>query len=133
MDRKFVGVLVIVAIISTTVGIIIFSRSAASAYSILTYDFPKDAVGRGAFSTSKEINHLTLGVLLNQPAGLVSISYVNLRQADQKLFPVTNEDLVGETRGEKASSAAIIPHMMNLTDFPIPHDWRMVFLCPASR
>ena len=124
MERKFAGTLAIVAIISTTIGMIIFSRAPESAYTILTYDFPKDAVGRGAFSTSKEINHLTLGILLDRPVGTVMISYANLMQASPKLFPVTNDDLVGETLVERASSAAIIPQMMNLTDFPIPQDWQ---------
>jgi hypothetical protein len=102
---------------------IIFGRSVESIYTILTYDFPKDVVGRGAFSTSKEINHLTLGLLLEKPVGLLTISYSNLMEANKKLFPVTNDDLVGDTLVEKASNVSIIPLMLNLTDFPIPHDW----------
>jgi hypothetical protein len=124
LDRKFVGVLVIVAIISTAIGLIIFSRSMETIYTILTYDFPKDPVGRGAFSTSKEINHLTLGLLLDKQVDTVSISFMSLVEADKKLYQITNDDLVGDTLVERASQAGIIPQMMNLTDFPHPHDWK---------
>jgi hypothetical protein len=73
--------------------------------------------------TSKEINHLTIGLLLDRPADTVSISFVSLMEANKKLYPVTNDDLVGDTLVERASSAAIVPQMLNLTDLPIPHDW----------
>jgi hypothetical protein len=51
-DREFVGLLVMVVIISTAIGLLIFSRSTETIYTILTYDYPRDTVeGR---KTSKE-------------------------------------------------------------------------------
>jgi hypothetical protein len=123
MDSRFLGTLVIIGIISTAIGLVIFSRSAESAYTIVSYDYPKDAVGRGKISTSKEINHITLSMVLDRDASRVTISLANLREADTKLYPITNDDLVGDTLVEKATGTGIIPHMLNMTDFPIDHDW----------
>jgi hypothetical protein len=61
--------------------------------------------------------------VLDRDAKRVTISLQNLKEADSRLYPITNDDLAGDTLVEKATGTGIIPNMLNMTDFPIDHDW----------
>ena len=75
LDTRFAGTLVIIAIFSTAAGSLMFGGVTPVGYSILTNEFPTDPVGKGRFLVSKDTDHLTLSLLVDEPSAMLELSY----------------------------------------------------------
>jgi hypothetical protein len=124
LDTRFVGTLVIIAIISTAAGTLMFGGVTPVGYSILTNEFPKDPMSKGRFLASKDTDHLTMSLLVDKPIAMLELSYWYLVATS---YEFSEEDLEGWdelSMSEKASRVGLIPSMMEQTDFPFNDEIR---------
>jgi hypothetical protein len=119
MDRRFLGTLAMIGIISTAIGTVIFGRASPASYSVLFYEYPKVG-GRGMFSAEREIEHLTFGLVVNEPVSSVKVSYSYLREIEETHPP---EEVGVDSTLDIARQTGLIPWMMNLSNFPISQGW----------
>jgi len=118
MDTRFAGTLVIIAMVSTAAGSLMFGGVTPVGYSILTNEYPTDPVGKGRFLASKDTDHLTISLLVDKPAAMLELSFWYLVESP---YEITEENLVGWDKlsmSEKASRVGLIPSMMELKEFP---------------
>jgi len=124
LDKRFLGSLVIIAIISTAVGMLMFARSVEAPYTILTYEYPKDPSGRGSLPTTGEKDHILLSLLVNKPLSLLSISYSYLGTSELDMEKMDQSGWSGLSMMEKASRVGLIPDLIDMQrDLSMPLGW----------
>ena len=118
MDTRFVGTLVIIAIVSTAAGTLMFGGVTPVGYSVLTNEFPTDPVGKGRFLAKRDTDHLTISLLVDEPAAMLELSFWYLVATP---YEISEEDLIGWDElspSEKASRVGLIPSIMEQIEFP---------------
>jgi hypothetical protein len=118
MDTRFAGILVIIAIVSTAVGSLMFGGVTPVGYSILTNEYPTDPVGKGRFLAIKDTDHLTLSLLVDEPVAMLELSFWYLVETPYEISEVDQVGWDGLSMMEKASRVGLIPSMIELIEFP---------------
>lgn len=116
MDRRFVGLLLMIGIASTAAGALIFARGPQSAYSLVENEYPIDPRGRGYLPLTSGTARFQLGVLLNKPAGRLTISFATLVNTSYELSGVEPQTWGEMELRDKASHVALIGEILNLTE-----------------
>ena len=78
MDKRFVGLLLMIGIGSVALGSIIFARWGGAEYTILTNDYPKDPFGRGYMPLTEETDRFLMSILVSRPLEEVSLDFAYL-------------------------------------------------------
>jgi len=105
-----------IGIASTAAGAVIFARGPRSAYSVVENEHPIDPRGRGYLPLTGGTARFQLGILLNKPAGRLTVSFVTLVNTSYELSgaePQTWDEM--DLQG-KASHVAVIGEILNLTE-----------------
>jgi len=116
VDRRFLGLLLMIGIASTAAGALIFARGAKSAYSVIENEYPIDPRGRGYLPLTSGTARFQLGILLNKPAGRLTVSFATLVNTSYKLSGVEPQTWGEMELQDKASHVALIGEILNLTE-----------------
>lgn len=116
MDRRFLGLLLIIGIVSTAAGALIFARRPRSAYSVVENVYPVDPRGRGYLPLTSGTARFQLGILLNKPVGRMTVSFATLVNTSYKLSGVDSQTWDQMGLEDKASHVGLIGEILNLTE-----------------
>ena len=115
VDRRFVGLLLMITIASVALGSIIFAPWGGSEYTILSNDYPKDPKGRGYMPTTGETDRFLISILVSRPLEEVTLQFAYLANTSYRLSKELPEGWDQLDLAERARHVGSIPHILNRT------------------
>jgi len=115
VDRKFVGLLLMITIASIALGSIIFARWAGSEYTILSNDYPKDPKGRGYMPTTGETDRFLISVLVSRPLEEMTVEFAYLANTSYRPAEELPEGWDQMDPTQRARYVGSIPYILNRT------------------